>query len=265
MSPTAPFYAPLFAPFGRLCYEVADTITNVVIIFTRCAYAFLRFRFTNAAVRTVILRQLNVTLVSILPMVLITALITGLVIVKFMLSLTSLASFFGMGDLLVSTIAMKVAPFATTLILVVRTDSAMVADIAGMKLEKEFNTLGLFDIDRYDVVFLPRLLSVGLSAPILAFFFSMTALLGGYIILGYFNGLSFFNYRLMITNGITIERAGLFFCKPAIYSQFIALISIQRGLAVRSSFTEVPGLIISAALRSIVALIVLEVLFAFVT
>ena len=134
-------------------------------------------RTYNSASRMVFINQFYFTSVQILPLFLFVAVIFGSLVngMAFQV-LKDLGLHDYLGRLLMGFVVTEVAPFVTVLLIALRSSSAINAEIAVMKVNRELNTLDIFNIDLIDYLFVPRILNGMLSMVLLSSLFSLVIL-----------------------------------------------------------------------------------------
>ncbi|NCC25053.1 MAG: ABC transporter permease [Deltaproteobacteria bacterium] len=233
---------------------------------TGCLNALLCLRVLNPAVGRVVIRQIYFTAIQALPIVVFIALVIGSITVHYLLSiLTGLGAYDRIGGYLIAAIMHEVAPLGCSLILLLRSGSAVIAEVALMKINKELNSLQMLDIDIDSYIFLPRLLAFALSAVTLTFCFTLTALLGGFFILGYFHDITFANYLDRIVDALHIESFLIATTKPLLMGACVGLVAMEKGMRVERSFSEVPIRLIHGMMQGMAFIVAIEVFFVLVT
>src|SRR5450759_851468 len=108
---------------------------------------FQRKSYSRTAVM-VLLNKIYFTAIQILPLFLTVSIIIGFLLIGIfvqMLKDLGLAAY--LGRIIMGFVVTELAPFLTVLLLALRSSSAMNAEIATMKVNKELHTLEVFHID----------------------------------------------------------------------------------------------------------------------
>ena len=87
-----------------------------------------------------------------------------------------------LGRLLMGFVVTEISPFVTVLLIALRSSSAINAEIAVMKVNRELYTLETFNIDLIDYLFAPRILNGMLSMVLLSSLFSLVVLAIGLLV-----------------------------------------------------------------------------------
>ncbi len=234
----------------------------ILHLFLQAAGAFLRFPLLNHAVFRVFIRQVYFTGVQALPLVCIAALVIGSILVNYLLSfLTSLNAYDRVGEFLVYVVVQEVGPIVCTLIILLRSGTAVISEVALMKISREFDSLHFMDINLLDYIHLPRIAAFVICGPCLTFVFSAVALVGGYLVLGFVHNITFDNYVYQLISALNFSDLILLILKPAVMALIIVLVGLQKGIEVRTSITEVPIHLIQGMINIVILLIFVELIF----
>lgn len=224
------------------------------------------FSFLNRAVFTVLVRQIYFTSVQAIPIIFVSSLILGSITVDYLLSiLTNFGAYNQVGNFLLGTMLHEIAPIVTVTILLLRSGTAVITEIALMNINGEMDSLRIMKISVPRYIFLPRILAFIVAGPSLAIFFSVMGLIGSFSILGYVHDITFDNYLDQLFFAIEIKDVAVVVLKPAIMAASIAAISVQNGMRVEKAFTEVPVMLIRGMMQSLAVIALIEVLFTLLT
>ncbi len=95
------------------------------------------------------------------------------------------------GDVLVAVTIKHLAPLVTAILLTLRSASAVTAEIALMKMNREIDTLKSLSINPFVYLYIPRILSGIVCMGALATIFVYISIIGGYFILSLNLNISF--------------------------------------------------------------------------
>ncbi len=226
------------------------------IVFSLRSIRYLRFR----SIYTIMVNQTRFTGVDALPIIISIALMLGGTVI---IQATKNFPKFGIegfiGNLLVIIIARELGPFVTAMIVVSRSGSAIAAEIATQKQNKEILSLELMGIDTRLYIVFPRILATILAIFSLIVIFDLTAFAGGYII-----SLS----TVFIPAGIFVQALIDAFSfkdllitvvKSLIYGILIPTICCYYGFMPRSDF-QIPIFVSRAVVRTLLILFVVNAL-----
>lgn len=253
---------PLVQTLGRWAIDRSYSYTRMFYIFVQTGSATLRLSFFNAAIFFVLVRQLFFTAVQPLSLILVTALIMGSATVHILLNiLISLGAYERIGEYLITAMLHEIAPITCTLILVLRSGTATLTEVALMKINREINTLHSLNIPLAEYIFLPRFLAFLIAGPCLSLYFCIIALLGGFFTLGFLHDINFANYLTRLLVAVEVKDVLILISKSMLMSGLVCLVALQRGLSVERAFTEVPVRLIQGMIQIITLIIVVEVIF----
>lgn len=256
----------LVQKLGRWTIDHGLFYSGAARILSEAVSAANSFSFLNRAVFTVLVRQIYFTSVQAIPVIFVSSLILGSITVDYLLSiLTHFGAYNQVGNFLLGTMMHEIAPIVTVIILLLRSGTAVITEIALMNINGEMDSLRLMKISIPRYIFLPRILAFIIAGPSLAIFFSVTGLIGSFFILGYVHDITFDNYLDQLFFAIEIKDVAVVVLKPAIMAAAIAAISVQNGMGVQRAFTEVPVMLIRGMMQSLAVIALVEVLFTFLT
>ncbi|HEX9243141.1 MAG TPA: ABC transporter permease [Anaeromyxobacter sp.] len=201
-------------------------------------------------VRDVLWRQVYFTAVRAAPFTILLALLVALAVAA--QSPYSAAAGGGevVGRVLVATLVRELAPLLTAWIVIVRSGTAIAAELATMRIEGEIDALVGMGIDPFEYLVVPRILGVAAAVTSLTIVFLLCSvgasalfspLLGGpapHVLLDHVAG------ALRPADGIALAA------KTVVPGMAIAAISCQEGFRAARSTTQVPPAVTAAGVRS---------------
>jgi len=216
----------------------------------------------HPAVLRVFLRQLYFTSIQPLPLVVGSALVMGAVIVHYVVSFfTSVGIREEIGRFILLVIVNELASVFVAVIVMIRSGSAIISEIALMKLNRELDTLDALGIDEYEYLFSPRFAAIIISNMLLAVLFCIVALVGGFLSYGYLNNVPFYDYMQGMANSATpMDFVSVYF-KSFVFGATIVLVSIHDGLGVRHSISEVPVRLIHGLVIQVMAILFFDLIY----
>lgn len=243
------------------------TITTLAVFleflaFSRQVISRLFCRNTyNSATRMVLINQIYFTAIQILPLFLFISVIFGSLLVGIVFqAIKSFGLVEYLGKILMGFVVTELSPFITVLLIALRSSSAINAEIAVMKYNKEFRTLEAFQIDVVNYLFVPRVISGILSVVLLSALFSISALLSGFLFLNVFFGMSIDVYAADLLNSAVFSDLVIMFMKCVTFGFFIALIPIRRGMMASDELTSIPVAVLNGMVKVFIAIVMIEVL-----
>ncbi|WP_199502949.1 MlaE family ABC transporter permease [Qipengyuania sp. YIM B01966] len=216
-----------------------------------------RFR-TNALVR-----QMELVGVSALPIVGLMSFLIGIVIAQ--QGAVQLAQF-GAETLtvnLVGRITLRELGVLMTAIMVAgRSGSAFAAQIGTMKLTEEVDAMRTIGISPMEALVLPRILAAVLMMPLLGFYASLMAIIGGATISELSLGIPFATFLARIQEVVPTYDLWVGLIKAPIFGLIVALAGCYQGMRVEGNSEEVGLRTTNAVVYAIFAVIVLDAFFA---
>ena len=254
--------ASLVRGVGEMTIRRSQPVIQMTAIFGQSLRALARLAIFNVAVFRTTVRQIDVVALRALPSVCVSALVLGSITVHYLLSfLTGLGAYDRIGEYLIGSLVREIAPVTCAIILMFRSGTATIAEVAHMKLEGELDTLHMLGIPLTDYVHLPRVLAFALAGPSLTLVFTLVSLLGGFFILGYFQDITFDNYVDQILYALELDSVVILALKPLLMSLAVAVLSIQRGMSVLTSYADIPSRLTQGLMYTVTLIIVVEVVF----
>lgn len=248
---------------GRWALDRSQSISGMTRILVQAGAAGLRLSFINPAVKFVLVRQIYFTAVQPFALILITSLILGSVTVHYLLRLLlTLGAYEQIGEFLITAMLHEIAPITCTMIIVLRSGTAVLTEVALMKINGEINTLHSLNIPLDEYLYLPRLLAFALAGPCLSICFCVIGLFGGFLTLGFLHDITFANYLDRLLAAVNLADVAVLIGKSLLMSGVVCLVALQRGLSVERSFTEVPVRLIQGMIQIITLLIAVELVFS---
>jgi phospholipid/cholesterol/gamma-HCH transport system permease protein len=239
--------------FFSLRQTLTFTVQIILRLFTMKTY--------NSASRTVFISQFYFTAVQILPLFLFVAIIFGSMVNGMVFqAIKNLGLSDYLGRLLMSFVVTEISPFVTVLLIALRSSSAINAEIAVMKVNRELYTLETFNIDLLDYLFVPRILNGMLSMVLLSSLFSLVVLSIGLLVSSVIFGTSVDAYLDILLQSASVMDMIIVLLKCAIFGFFITLIPIGQGLNASQDLTSIPIAVLNGMVKVFLAIVVIEVI-----
>ncbi len=233
-----------------------DTLAFAIKILAR----MFDVRAYNSAVRMVLINQIYFTSVQILPLFLTVAAGFGAIVIGIIGQyLIHLGLFDYFGQLLMGFVVTEFAPFITVLLIALRSSSAVNAEIAVMKVNKELNTLHVFRIDVINYLFLPRILCGILSIVLLSWLFSIVVLTSGLIFSALLFDMSMNDYVTVLLVSANFSDLIVMSIKCATMGFFIVMIPIRYGMRATDELTSIPVSVLHGMVNVFIAIMIIEV------
>ena len=246
---------------GEAAMNTTSSLCGTLAFAARIFLNLFNRRTYNSASRMVFIHQLYFTSVQILPLFLFGAVIFGFLIngmafqVVKNLGLTDYQ-----GRLLMGLVVMELSPFLTALLIALRSSSAINAEIAVMKVNREINTLEIFRIDLIHYLFIPRILNGMVSMVLLTSLFALVVPSIGLLVSSLVFGTSVDAYVDTLLQSANVLDIVILLVKCAIFGFFITLIPIRLGLNASKELTSIPIAVLNGMVKVFLAIVTIEVL-----
>jgi phospholipid/cholesterol/gamma-HCH transport system permease protein len=215
---------------------------------------FLHFR----SIYDITISQTYFTGIGALPLVLIIALLFGAtVIIQATKNFPRIGIEGYIGNLLVVIIAREMGPLAAALIVTSRSGSAVAAEIASQKLNKEIMSLELIGIDTKLYIVVPRVIAFIISIFSLILIFNLAAFLGGYLIALTTVYIPINQFFQSLVTAVSFDDLIITLIKSSIYGVMIPLICCYYGFKPKSIF-EIPIFVSKAVIRTLLMLFIIN-------
>lgn len=206
-----------------------------------------------------VLMQVYFTAVQAIGPIVVLALAVGVfAIVEGVGGIGTLSGADNLGRMVTVVVLREVAPLLTGVVVIVRSVTAIAAELGSMRVHREVEALEIMGIAPIRFLVTPRLIGGLLSLFGLTVLFAATALLGGFAIAQLLVKLPanvFFDAVLSATRPADL---GMFLIKVCVGGVGLVLIGCYHGLDVVDSPTEVPVAVSRAALNSLIFLVLLN-------
>lgn len=164
---------------------------------------------------------------------------------------------------LVGRITMRELGVLMTAIMVAgRSGSAFAAEIGTMKLTEEVDAMRTIGISPVEALVIPRMLSAVLMMPLLGFYASVMAIIGGAVVGDMLLGIPFWTFLERIKEVVPIFDLWVGLIKAPVFGLIIGLAGCYHGMQVRGNSEEVGKRTTFAVVSAIFAVIVLDAFFA---
>ena len=251
---------------GSLTLRMARPAWRTAGVLSESARSFARLSFFNTACYRELVRHIDETAVRALPMTCAVALVVGSVTVHYLLSiLTGLGAYDQIGTYLIDSMLHEIAPLAVTIIIMTRSGTTVLSELAIMSHSGEMDTIRALGIAPRDYVYLPRVMAFAVAGPALTVVFCLVALVGGFLVMGYMQDITLANYLDQIADALELNDLFFVAAKPFLLALCVAGICIQRGLSMHVGLTELPRLLIQGLLHVLACIVAVEVVFVLLT
>ena len=165
-------------------------------------------------------------------------------------------------DGVAAAICRELSPVIVAILIAGRTGAAITAQLGTMKVTEEIDAITTLGLSPFAVLVVPRLLALVLALPLLVFLGDVAGILGGMVVA---------QQQLDITGTVFLDRLStvlelhtvfIGLGKAPVFALFIGLIACRMGFAAKRDAQSVGVNTTSTVVQSIVAVIVLNAIFA---
>jgi len=150
----------------------------------------------------------------------------------------------------------------TAIMVAGRSGSAFAAQIGTMKLTEEVDAMRTIGISPIERLVIPRILAAVLMMPLLGFYASVMAIIGGALISDLTLGIPFWNFLERIKDVVPTYDLWVGLIKAPMFGLIVALAGCYQGMQVRGNSEEVGSRTTKAVVQAIFLVIVLDAFFA---
>jgi phospholipid/cholesterol/gamma-HCH transport system permease protein len=150
-------------------------------------------------------------------------------------------------SLLIMIITRELGPLLCAFIIIARSATAIATEMAGMVISHAVEAYISIGVDPIEYLAVPRFLGVTISLFMLNVFFSMTGLIGSFVVAQFFTHLPAPVYFGNLLENLTLSDMIISIIKSIGFGMAISIVAVTSGLAVERASTEIPV----AGLRSV--------------
>jgi len=208
----------------------------------------------------VLIKQILFTGVDALPVTTVMALLLGIIIVtQAGTQLPRLGAGALVGSIIVVTVIRELGPLVTAFIVVGRSGSAIATELGNMSVTREIVALRLMGIAVGRFVVMPRMVGMVLSMLCLTIYFDVVAVFGGYLVADAQLTIPLDAFAGSVVRALSTTDVLMTVLKGLGFGSAVAAVCCYHGLAVRSSYTEVPQQTTRAMINSFVLCLLFDV------
>ncbi len=150
----------------------------------------------------------------------------------------------------------------TAIMVAGRSGSAFAAQIGTMKLTEEVDALRTIGVSPFEALVVPRVLAAMLMMPLLGFYASVCAIIGGAFISTFQLDIPFMTFLRRIPEVVPLHDFYVGMIKAPVFGFIVALAGCYNGMQVKSNSEEVGLRTTKAVVSALFAVIVLDAIFA---
>jgi phospholipid/cholesterol/gamma-HCH transport system permease protein len=165
-------------------------------------------------------------------------------------------------DLIAISILRELGILLTAIIVAGRTASSFTAAIGSMKMREEIDAMRTLAIDPATVLFVPRILALLITLPILGLIANVMGLFGGAMMAWIELGISPGMFLARLLEDTSARHVLVGFVKAPVFAMIIGVIGCHAGMGVGGNAESLGRQTSAAVVRSIFAVIVADALFS---
>ena len=150
----------------------------------------------------------------------------------------------------------------TAIMVAGRSGSAFAAQLGTMKLTEEVDAMRTIGVSPMEALVIPRILAAVLMMPLLGFYSSVIAIIGGAAIADFTLGIPFFSFLPRIREVVPAHDIWVGLLKAPVFGLIVALTGCYQGMQVKGNSEEVGLRTTLAVVQAIFMVIVLDAFFA---
>jgi phospholipid/cholesterol/gamma-HCH transport system permease protein len=150
----------------------------------------------------------------------------------------------------------------TAIMVAGRSGSAFAAQLGTMKLTEEIDAMRTIGVSPMEALVVPRILAAVLMMPLLGFFASVVAIIGGAVVGDILLGIPFLTFLARIQEVVPVYDYYVGLAKAPVFGLIVALAGCYQGMQVEGNAEEVGLRTTQAVVQAIFMVIVLDAFFA---
>lgn len=255
---------PWLADLGRKTTAILEDIVDIVAFLGRVVIAIGHdFKNPNRIRFTSLIVFLERSGLQALPIIGIISFLLGIVLVHqgaFQLSRFG-AEIYAV-DLLAISMLREIGILLTAIMVAGRSGSSFAAQIGTMKLNQEISAMQTLGLDPVEILVLPRLFSLMIALPLLAFYSDIMGLLGGAFMATFAIGLSLDQFIMQLGQSVSPWTFWIGIIKAPFFAFIIALIGCYEGMQVSEGAESVGLRTTQSVVKAIFLVIVCDAAFS---
>lgn len=217
----------LFATTGAWLLEAAETSGYGLVKLFRSFTCLPHLRSR----RREFLHQLHRAGIETLPVVVVVAIFTGMILAaQSGVQLAKYQQAGAVGYLISVTMCREMGPFMTGIILAACVGSAMAAEIGTMRVSEEIDALEVMSVNPVSYLLMPRILALTLVCPVLTVFTNLLGIAGGSVVARFLFSVSFDEYYRNALDVLELKDPYSGLCKAVVFGMTIATVGCTMGL-----------------------------------
>lgn len=165
-------------------------------------------------------------------------------------------------DLIAISILRELGILLTAIIVAGRTASSFTAAIGSMKMREEIDAMRTLAIDPATVLFVPRILALLITLPILGMIANAMGLFGGAMMAWIELGISPGMFLIRLLEDTSVDHVFVGFVKAPVFALIIGIVGCHAGMGVGGDAESLGRQTSAAVVRAIFAVILADALFS---
>ena len=249
---------------GRNILHFVHTVEGLVAFaLITLGVALTKFNASTRVIHPLVRAQIYRAGLRLLPMTSFLACALGLVIIGQMVALlTRVGAQNFAGTVMVTVVVRELGPLAAALLVLARAGAAYVIELGAARALGEVEALEALCIDPIHYLVLPRVVGLALAIFSLTVYFILVTLVSGYLF-AFVQDVPLLpgDYFKQLAMALTWEDFALLAFKTCGFGIVIAVVTCYQGLAQPLQIEDVSGATTRAVVQSVVACVLLDVLF----
>jgi phospholipid/cholesterol/gamma-HCH transport system permease protein len=208
-----------------------------------------------------VLLQSYFTYVQSLKLLIISAILVGVVVAfQAQIGLSVLGKLENLAQVINTILFREITPLFVTILIIIRSVTAITSDIATMKVTSEIEALEFMGISIKDYLTGPRIAAGSISFFCMAFTFFCFAFVGFWAALNFNGDVSFGTILFFFIQTLTPVHIFFFFLKTNLIGAIIIYLSCKHGLSLNNATFEIPIVTNRSVVQCLIVGIALQVL-----
>ncbi len=168
-------------------------------------------------------------------------------------------------DVVTLSTTREMAPLLTGVIVTGRSGAAIAAEIGSMKIHEELDALSVMGLDAMSFLFIPRILALAISTPLLTLLSIGAGIVGGAAVAVFALNLSLSAYFNEVQSAISAAQVASALIKGVTFGVMVGVVSCFEGEQAGKAAEDVGRQTTAAVVRGILSIIVADAFFSIVS
>lgn len=251
---------------GRFVFELLERVFDHLAFFWVCLKCMFRYRaFGRGLLFRVAVEQIYFTGVQSIMLITLIAVVSGsLLTLQSAKLLSQLGNIEGLSLLLITALVREAGPILTSIVIILRSGSAIALEIGYMNVLGEMDGLRMQGVPVIHLICMPRLIAVTTAVVCLMVFFVFAALGGGAVTMWFYNGLHPWSFFYDLAVNVQASDFHIVILKGLCFGLVIPTVCMHNGFQARGAITGVPPRVSRALVECLIYCIFLNIILSFV-